>query len=497
VVVVDIGFRPNPDGYCFQNYGGINFNDYTIEDMRRMFGDEAVCRMVGSICIPRFSAWVWWRIAHIVGMQGGHCDGMASTSLRFFKGLDRPSDFQIGASTTYDLQRDNVRRHIAYYFVKQLTDPVRSYKEMIRQNTPSAILERLRSAMSNSAPDPTTLFMRLAGQGGHTITPYAIEDKGDGVYWVWVYDNNHPNDASRYVVITTTTESWSYNLGWTTWSGDARTKTLGIVPISKYAEQPVCPWCKRGGGSGDRAEVWLTGPGHLLITDSQGRRLGYFGNQLVSEIPGAYASIIDTGMGVELEPIYVLPLTEKYTILLDGQTLTQPGFADVTQFGPGYAISVDDVPVGTGTRDELSFTQSGTLLSYRVSQGKVITLTFALDELGESYQFQIKEADIGAGQIITAIVVTDTHQLVFSNAQAGGGVYNLDVQCVNATGQQRFFHAGIDISATDTHILDYACTSGPMLLHIDQGSNGTIDKTVVLENQAPRVYLPLVLRNYR
>jgi hypothetical protein len=86
--------------------------------------------------------------------------------------------------------------------------------------------------------------------------------------------------------------------------------------------------------------------------------------------------------------------------------------------------------------------------------------------------------------------------LVFSNAQAGGGVYNLDVQCVNATGRQWFFHADIEISATDTHILDYTCTSGPMLLHIDQRSDGVIDRTVVLENQGHRVYLPLVLRNY-
>ena len=36
-----------------------------------------------------------------------------------------------------------------------------------------------------------------------------------------------------------------------------------------------------------------------------------------------------------------------------------------------------------------------------------------------------------------------------------------------------------------------------MLLHIDQGSDGVIDRTVVLENQGHRVYLPLVLRNYR
>jgi len=46
----DIGFRPNPHGYQFANYGGVNFDDYTTDDMQRMFGDAAVCQMVGSTC---------------------------------------------------------------------------------------------------------------------------------------------------------------------------------------------------------------------------------------------------------------------------------------------------------------------------------------------------------------------------------------------------------------------------------------------------------------
>jgi Tol biopolymer transport system component len=497
VMSLDIGFHPNSDGYGFSNYVGVNLNDYTISDMRRMFGDEAVCQMVFSVCIPRFSALEWLVIAHY-DLNAGHCDGMASTSLRFFKNLDNPVDFQSEASTTHDLLLDNIRQHIAYYFVEQLTDPVRSYKETVRQNTPVAILGQLYSAMSNGASDPTTLFVRQAGEGGHAITPYAIEDKGGGVFWVRVYDNNYIDDANHYVVINTTNNTWSYERSEaSTWSGDADTKSLGIVPISQYAELPVCPWCSNNGvgtqGASTSSEVRLTGGGHLLITDSQGQRLGYDGNQLVSEIPGAYASAIDAGVGIELEPIYVLPLTETYTILLDGQVLTQTETTAITQFGPGYAVSVDDILLGPASRDELTFTSDGTDLSYQASEGKRVTLTLALENANESYQFQVKGADIGAGQIVTAAVETSTTQLVLNNAQAGGGEYDLNIRCTNTTGEQSFDHFGVVISATDTHFMDYGCTSGSISLHIDHGSDGTIDETVILENQV-RIYLPLVLR---
>jgi len=56
-------------------------------------------------------------------MNGGHCDGFTTTSLRFFKGLNNPADFQTGANTTHDLQLGNARRHIAYYWVLQVPNP--------------------------------------------------------------------------------------------------------------------------------------------------------------------------------------------------------------------------------------------------------------------------------------------------------------------------------------------------------------------------------------
>jgi hypothetical protein len=502
----DIGFRPNPDGYRFSNsdnaWGTFPWSayDFQYEDLVRMFGQDAVCWMVGPVCIVKPAADLWHVQANLA-MNGGHCDGMASTSLRFFKGLDNPADFQSGANAPHDLQLSNVRRHIAYYWVLCVPDPVASARGQALQETPSQVLNRLSSAMSGGAPNPTTLMVyNTTCTAGHTITPYAIEDRSNGVYWVKVYDNNHPDDADRHMEINTTNDTWSYDLGGSlgTWSGDASTHSLGALPISTYTQQPVCPWCNgaRMSSGAPAGQVWLTGEGHLLLTDSLGRRIGYVGDQFVNEVPEAFGTVPPGGLGIPAEPIYYLPLTNTYTILLDGQTLTQTDTVAVTQFGPGYAVAVKDVALGSASQDRLTFAPDGTQLVYRPNGTEEATLVLALDSTDESHQLRINGADVGAGQVVTLTADVNSGQLVYDNAQASGGAYDLEIERISATGKQRFFHAGLVIAATDTHSADYGAWigSGPMTLYIDHGSDGTIDETMQLENEVSRIYLPLVLR---
>jgi hypothetical protein len=447
---------------------------------------------------------------------------MAVTSLRFFTGIDHPYDFQAGANTTYELYKSNARRNIAYYHVEQYVDPARAYLGQILQNPPSAILNQLRSAISGTASDPTTLVMfdqcwdgANWVDAGHAVSPYAIEDQSGGVYRVRVYDNNAPGDTSRYAVINTTDDTWSYNMGGNcgTWSGSASTSSLGLVPISQFPEQPPCPSGWSGGArttstlnETSSGQVWLSGQGHLLITDVQGRRIGYVDDQFVNEIPGAYESIIVGGLEIAMEPIYTLPLSDTYTVLLDGQTLTQTETVAVTQFGPGYAVSVDGVALRPTSQDRLTIAPDGTQVSYRnavdpeaaPSGDKEATLTLALDGVSEGNQLRVRDADVGFEQVVTLTADVEGGQLAFSSAQAGGGKYALEIKRVSAAGEQGFMHASVAISATDTHYVEYGAWngSGPMTLHVDHGSDGTTDETLELQNQAHHIYLPLIMRNY-
>jgi N-acetylmuramoyl-L-alanine amidase len=504
----DLGFLANPDGYSFANYGGFRLADYTVSDMRRMFGDQAVCWMVFGACVTRPAA-AAWNLSANYSMRGGHCDGMASTSLLFYKGFADPTEFQSGANETYDLLRANARRNIAYYFVEQLTDPVRSHKVQSVQNTPREILLQLSAALDNGT-DPTTLIVRQrqpnGRMSGHAITPYAIEDRGNGFYWIHVYDNNHPNDGNRHVVIDTSNNTWRYQLNSsTTWQGNASTKTLGVVPISKYRADPVCPWCNDNlslsvGGAADAfsyESVWFEGDGHLLISDSQGRKMGYIGNKLVNDFAEGRVNIIDAGIDVALEPVYTFPLSDTYTLLLDGQTLTTSETVEVSVFGEGTAVLVDDVVLDSFTQDRLAISPDGNQIAYQSSRDQEANLTLLLEDESESGKFTIRGADVISGQMVALGVDTTSRYLVFVNQQEQDGTYSVNIELVESEGSSRFAHANIDIASKDTHYLSYGEWDGvgDMSLHIDQTQDGSVDETILLTNQRPTVFLPLVQRN--
>jgi hypothetical protein len=290
------------------------------------------------------------------------------------------------------------------------------------------------------------------------------------------------------------------------WSGNPSNQSiangLGVIPISQSTLPMVCPWCSTSSLQSAQPEtvgtgqVWLTGAGHLLITDPQGHRLGYVGSQLVNEIPGATDNPIDGGLGIALEPIYTLPLSQTYSILLDGQALTQIQTASLVQFGPDYAIGADDIPLDSTTQDHLEIASDGGQVVYQPNHNKAVTLRLATDSPTQGYQFQFAGTGLTAGQPVTATVDTASGQLVYNNRKAGNGTYDLGLVRANAAGQQTFTHAGVPMLATDIHYLKYAewDGAGALTLLIDHGGDGTIDQTVLLGNQTQRLYLPLIMR---
>ncbi|HTP07950.1 MAG TPA: hypothetical protein VMP08_06850, partial [Anaerolineae bacterium] len=205
---------------------------------------------------------------------------------------------------------------------------------------------------------------------------------------------------------------------------------------------------------------------------------------------------IDGGLGIALEPIYTLPLSQTYSILLDGQTLTQTQTVSLVQFGPGYAIGADNIPLNPTTRDHLVIAPDGSQVVYQPNHSKAVTLKLATDSPTQGYQFQFMGADLTAGQPVTATVDTAGGQIVYNNRKAGNGAYDLGLVRANTAGQQTFTHGGVPILATDIHYLKYAewNGTGALSLLIDHGGDGTIDQTVLLSNQTQRVYLPLVVR---
>ncbi len=370
------GFLPEPDGYSFPNYGNSHTwqDDLGAADLINMFGAGNVCAS-GSTpadCVLTSAAETWRQ--YVLNMAGGgHCEGMATTCLRFFKGQTyytgdtTPGDFQGGAQRVYDLGRDqSVDNYIAYYFVLQTVEEVWYPTGLIRvNNTPKQIFELIREALE-SGDDPYTLGIYKYDNGsltmGHAITPYNIVDKGGGTYWLYVYDNNYPGQAN-HIVFETNADTWYYT---SNYNGDADTKNLDLTRISWRNQEPfTCPF----GVTASAVEFWLTGGGDMLISDVQGRHVGYdpATGQMVNEIPDAHIVYLK---GVQ-SPVVRLPLQEPdelYDVTVSGQTIAKAVSTDLVMVGPGYVVGFDGIQLHPDQALEMSLSADGRQLLFAEGQ---------------------------------------------------------------------------------------------------------------------------------
>lgn len=508
VLIIDIGFNRSSDGFKFPNYGDFQASDFTLDDMRDLFGDDAICYMIKGNCIIGLQARLWHEVA-VRKLKGGKCDGLASTSLLLFKGLgavDRndPSDFQNGASVTFDVEKPNIRDYIAFNYLKQYVEPVSQVKENSRYFLPSEIFNQLSAAM-RAGSDLPTIFIRQTGAGGHGLVPYKIDPQGNGVYWVHVYDNNHPypEPDNRYVVIDTRNETWTYDhknsIG--VWSGNGGTDSMGIVPISNYAAQPECIWCvlpitSEQIASNSQTEIGLFGQAHLLITNNQGQRIGYVGDTFLNEIQGAYPAWLDGGLGVELEPIYHLSSGQIYSVLVDGQTVNSSDKVGVSQFGPGFAAVVDQISVSANTLDKVIIAPSNSI-TYQANQSQEINMRLALDAGGENYLFEITGTDLASSNEVVLEYNATGNVLSVNHADAISSSYSLQLTKLSSNGETVFVHDSITIGEGDSHVFDLdTWNDEEITICTDYGSNGSIDACTSLENQAStyvQIYLPIII----
>ncbi|MCZ7671245.1 MAG: hypothetical protein M5U34_30980 [Chloroflexi bacterium] len=118
----DSGFRPESDGFGFENYGDeADAINLTAVEMQRMFGEQ-VCANQTNGCTLTPPARQWMEQMN-EGMDGGHCEGMAVLSSLMYYDKIEPDSF--GGDITNELVFDNdaLQREIAYWWVTQATWP--------------------------------------------------------------------------------------------------------------------------------------------------------------------------------------------------------------------------------------------------------------------------------------------------------------------------------------------------------------------------------------
>ena len=508
--VISSGFDPAVDAFSFANYGDdTGAVDLTAIEMQRMFGDGVCANQVdGCTLAPPARQWMEQMNKY---MAGGHCEGMAVLSSLFYFGGSDPSDF--GADSVRDLEfagNDALQREIAYWWVTQGTSPGAS--QSIR-DSPSEVLDTLIESFSDGqqATESWSIgIWKRDGTGGHAVTPYAVEDNGDGTYKVFVYDNNYPSQG-RVLTIDRSADTWQYeastnpNVETDLYEGDADTDSLSIHPTSPRLGSQDAAFGSSSEVSGyatvlqagnDGIEIWLDGDANLLITALDGRRVGWLEDgTFVNEIDGATATDFKFGVAVwdvKEEPVYVIPgdITE-FSVTIDGSQLDEQAVSTVTMIGSDFSMEVEDVVLDPGQSDliEVSVVDGDYLaLNYSSDYADSPEIWFGLSTDDADYEFIVRGSDIEPGGSFNVILDYPNGDFILDTTeQTEFGIYELLVARIDDEGEYVFGNDEIELQPDDTlyvNFFEWEGDGSPMYLDFDFDSDGSIDDTLVLEDEA-------------
>ena len=499
-VVYDLGFRPEDNGFSFSNYGDdIPATNLTAAELRRMFGDQVCSRIKGEKCTLTPPAKQWMEQIND-SMSGGHCEGMAVLSLMMYTDQVKEADFGGDIAKDLDVNDEALQREIAYWWTTQTVDP--TYSNVIK-GTPTEILETVQKMEANGETYTIGIY-KEDGSGGHAITPFGVQDKGDGLFAILVYDNNYPGET-RELLVDTRDNTWLYEASINPqveselYTGNADTQTLDLTPTSARIGEQQCPFCDGSSTSSTGAklavtaqqhnQIFLDGDGHLLITDDDGHRLGYVDGKLVNEIPGARYMLYRMGVGVDApEPVYWIPAGLDVTISLDGSTLAEESATDLVMIGPGFSIGVEGISLQPGQVDTVYFMPTDQMVYYETDKDESPTLLVAIEDQGAAdYYFEVLGADMQGGGAIALVLDSKAGDLLINTDKlTNEGSFDFYMTRITDDVEEEFSAEGIALKAGAMVYVNYAewndANPEGIYFGVDLDGDGNVDDEYVVDD---------------
>ena len=476
----DLGFKPNPHGYQFENFGGVK----SWAMFEQFFGKDAVRYSNGDKIYIAEQYFKKYR-QH----QDGSCDGFSATSLINFKHLEQPNagpfampyypklynvgycDLTIGSAIFYQQ---------GFWWSYEIQNHVSDLSKDL-QNSPKLYYEELKQEIQRGNPVILSIFTldivdSKVKEGGHSIVPYRIEEPSKDEAYVYVYDPNCPGDDNRKVIFDLKNDRWSYVRNGKTWEGQKYKKYhhMTIVPLSMRLRKGVAPWIQAWLGFANL--VSSTGPTSLLFTDERGRRFGIVDDQFVNEIPGAINIVPPMGGDAPFK-FYYLPEIVEYTATISGTgegIMSLDTFSDqsLIEFTTVVHSSTDDTLIIGGGSRSVTYSTNDDYKEYSVTIDK---------ELADTGRIVSVDTSISQGDTVT-LELTDEHSFKYVNI-GNQKSYDLVLE-QRGEGAGRTSFSGLTVGHNDTHIIKVIdwdnLDTTEIVLEIDKDSDGTMDVTVVL-----------------
>lgn len=489
-IVADTGFRPAPDGFSFPNYGDEEgYRNLDATEMQRLFGPAVCLAGKGAKCVLTPPARAWMEEGNRA-MADGHCFGFATLSELIHDGslprfgFRRLSQLGAGATTPFELLiPDNKRLQsaIARAFVYQMLPAV---ADQSVYGTPSGVLRVLIALMNKPGEEPATLTIHQRdGENGHAITPYAVEDMGNGLYDIHVYDNNWPGNTSRRVHVDTRTDAWSYygaiNPGdpEAVYEGDAKTETLGLAPTRVGLGTHPCFFCiGRQGQRSKYNEIRLSGSADshadLLVIDPKGRKTGVVGGRIVNRIPGAKVARRTSGARPSANgellyadspvPIVRVPKRIGFRVRIDGRRLKFVDRETLTLVGPTYDATVENLVMAPGQVAELALSRDGQALGYGGSRlTRVPAVSFGAESKRTASRVTVTAVGAPRGSAMTFVERPKRKLMWIGDRTARKRTYRLAIERYDSKGPAPTLQRTVTIAGQQRAYLYYGPLARP------------------------------------
>jgi hypothetical protein len=337
----------------------------------KAFGPD-YCYRGGNPDRIRSKALKYWQSR--LGTWGGSCYGFTQTALLRFKykswnlGFFLPWDdlFFEDLNTFY---RNVINKYWIYQWGKKFND----FEAEGGALGAVASMQKIRDGFFANYPRGLSFFYRdwdtikvndtvvtpvdsVWTTKGHSVVPYRIFEWPDttGIYYMYVYDNNAPNDTNRIVRIDSVNNWWRFQEYYPRDTAPGLMPDANVLEYETYAmDDPIGPF--RFPLADGKTTVLTSATENIVMTNGSGQRIGWLGNDLLLEDSASIPLFPrDPGYPYLYPPGYYVPDGE-YSIELSGFTTSTTNiFFDADSIAYGYTRSdaayseVDRLTIGDG-----------------------------------------------------------------------------------------------------------------------------------------------------
>ena len=502
-------FAPNTNGFSFKNFGNANHkweDDLGAADLIRLVGVKAVCITGDSAnnCVMKAAPRKWLE-EYLKAIDKGRCTGLAVACLRFNSNLGfrgkTSAQLLATSKTPFNLALDPfIENYVSYYWLTQVFDEVKKPKDATAKQGPLEIAKMLKAALE-SKKEFYTMSLKKFDKGrifdGHEFTPFAVEES-ETQYKISVYDNNFPSETRYLFISKNAAQTWTYSTSKEQkekpdYVGDIKTQTLSLTanswrdgkcfdpPFGSDGTRPTgCGneavsflnasfTTKQTDDDGEDAEFFLTGEGEMLVTDGNGKRIGYDSksNKNYNEFAEGASDFLLGGLGFDL-PHFTLPyqeLDKPYTIVFSGKNLSGESLMDFVFSAPGFTVGFEGIRLDPNETLTATISSNGEEITFTSSaDGETPEVFFAFDdeeEANASYITEVGGILLDAGKALTYNFDFENGKLFFSDNDGNEDEYDIELIRINPDGTEDVYQkSNLDIGDADSYEMDFGEWNG-------------------------------------